>query len=169
MKSFKNFIKEDLEMQSTRFRGKRRVVLTHNSVVDSTPVQISFYRLNPEKTGQTRSFSANFTANGDIDASPEDVNASPEKVKQGSRILRHVIRKVSSFVSEQKPSQLHLQANSPNKVSVYRTFAQTLARKHGGRVEEVNHPEGHPLEGMPNIIVHLPGKTPATSTAPEIK
>lgn len=155
MLSFKQFIKEEeaLKLQ----RGKRSAVFSHEDVVDGHPVNTSFSRMSPKKTGEPRSYSADFEMDGDMVKPKEGVKGG---AKGGARILRHVFHRVSDFVGSHKPNQLHIQANSPEKVSLYKTFAQRLATKHGGRVEEYNHPEGHPLEGIPKYIVHLPGKKP---------
>lgn len=149
MLSFKQFIKEALELR----RGKRSAVFKDSSQVGPHQVDISYSRMSPKKTGQRRSYSADFAVNDDMDRPRGGVEG-------GAKVLRHVLNKVSDFVGSHKPNQLHIQANSPEKVSLYHTFAKGLAKKHGGRVEEYNHPEGHPLEGIPKYIVHLPGKKP---------
>jgi hypothetical protein len=167
-KSFKQFVAEALEKKTwrgpdmlkppkKRFNRLQNIDFKDANHVSGIPVKVHF---NKNREDARRAYGVDFSVNDHFHAPDRDDDPSRwrkhEKVLSHlPSIMRHVKKTIEKFASEKKPNELHLQANDESKVKLYRSFAQHLAKKHGGRVEER---PMNPYDDNPKIVVHLPGK-----------
>lgn len=62
----------------------------------------------------------------------------PVQIRKNRKILFHVMNVVDQYTKDKKPNKLILQPNDDNKVSAYKTFANRIKNRFGGKVSHDN-------------------------------
>lgn len=121
MLTFKKWLNEAVRIKRYRDNPFAFGEIQHVHDIDGNRVKTIF----TVKRG--RAADVDFTVNDSFSAG-EMRNAPPET---RAKILDHVKNKVDSWVEKNKPRELSMASNHPDKDAVYRAFMTRLAAKHG--------------------------------------
>lgn len=125
--NFKQFISES-------FHDNTFGRISHSTQLKSGHhVDVNFHR-DPG----THFYEVSFSVNGVISKKPwsRSMHASLPTHTQGAEVLKHVSSVIPQFVNKYKPHQIRFSAVSPEHESLYKPFAQKLAKQTGGKHSE---------------------------------
>ena len=124
-KTFKQFIEEKWlrgDLENYYGNTSRKNTITHTSSIDGHEVKV---HVKHEKNG---SRNISFSVNG------EKLRQEHLNSKHGVNILRHVGKVVDHYTSKRKPVAIEMHGNTGDKKRLYKTFADHLQKKHGGKI-----------------------------------
>ncbi len=156
MLTFKQYISETLKKQTFRgpkyATGPRKllgVVFYDEDQVANRAVKVFF---NRDSHYPNRAYNIDFSIDDYFHA--PNKHSNHVKWRDHEHVLRRIQKSIEDFVTTKKPNEIYINANDVKKVKLYRTFAQHIAQKHGGEIEEIP----QLATGIPKIVVRFPGK-----------